>query len=144
MEKFFMKKRLDEKGKEIEKYLEELASCTPETIEEYTQDYKSKAACERYFEKIIEAIVDLGFLVIKEKNLRTPEDDKEIFDILCDNKIISLPLAERLKDAKGMRNILAHQYGIVDDEKVFQGITRELSEDAEQFLVSLKKSRKPQ
>ena len=129
--------RIRDKIKEIEKYLQELSEITPNSLEEYKQSFKTKAACERYSEKIICAIIDLAFLVIKEKNLKIPDEDKEAFDILFENKIISEKLAERLKDAKGMRNIISHQYGKVDDEIVFDSITEQLPEDALEFIKQI-------
>lgn len=131
--------RIKEKIAEIEEYIDELEEFMPENYESYMQDMKTKAACERYFEKITEAMVDLAFLIIKDKGLKQPEDDKEAFDALAKEKITSEELAERLKRAKGMRNIIAHQYGSVDDEIVFHSITEELVEDAETFLKSISK-----
>ena len=104
--------------------------------EEYIQDLKTKAACEHYFEKIIEACEDLIFLVIRDKKFDIPEDDLA-FDILYKNKIISSEVAEKLKDAKGMRNIIAHQYGKVDDEIVFHAITDELEGDVRKFIKEI-------
>jgi len=52
--------------------------------------------------------------------------------------IISERLGEKLKDAKRMRNILAHEYGAVDDEVVFQAISEELSDDVTEFLIKIK------
>ncbi len=124
---------------EIEKFLDELQSISPHSFDEYKSNFEKKAACERYFEKIIEAIIDLAFLIIKEKKLKIPEEDSETFDILVKENMISAELAQRLKDAKGMRNILAHQYGVVDDEIVFTSITEELEKDTEAFLEIVKK-----
>ena len=129
-----MENRRGDKIIEIERYLEELEKLLPENFEEYQKDFKTKAACERYFEKIVEAVLDLAFLIIKEKELKVPESDKEAFDILSNEKIISGELSEKLKNAKGMRNILAHEYGKVDDEVVFQAITEELIKDTNIFL----------
>lgn len=131
--------RIKDKIEEIEKYLMELLEIVPASFSEYVKDAKTKAACERYFEKIIEAIVDLAFLVIKEKGFRTPEEDKEAFDILAEEKIISEQLAQKLKEAKGMRNIIAHEYGRVDDRIVFESITEELVRDAKEFLKNIRK-----
>src|SRR3989338_8680776 len=111
-----MKKRIEDKIGEIEKCLDELSEIMPATLEEYEGDFKTRAACERYAEKIIMAIVDLAFLVIKEKALPIPESDLQAFDILRKNELMPHELSERLKDAKGMRNILAHDYGDVDNE----------------------------
>ena len=131
--------RIKDKIDEIEAYLSELLEIIPENFEEYLNDFKTKAACERYFEKIIEAVVDLAFLIIKEKSLRIPEDDKEAFDILSEQGIISKKLAEKLKDAKGMRNLIAHEYGRIDDEIVFNSITGELERDAGEFIKTARK-----
>lgn len=134
-----MVERIQEKIDEIEKYLEELLTIIPDNFDVYLKDFKTKAACERYCEKIIEAVVDLAFLVIKEKRLRIPEDDSETFDILAEERIIDEALAKKLKEAKGMRNIIAHEYGKIDDEVVFHAITEEVENDISEFLEKIKK-----
>lgn len=133
--------RLDDKIKEIEKFLEELSEIIPNSFEEYIKDYKSKAACERYVEKIMEALVDLAFILIKEKKLKKPEDDQGAFKILQNENIISKELTEKLKDAKSMRNFLAHEYGKVDDEIIYDSIKEELENDAKEFINYVKQSK---
>ena len=78
--------RINDKIKETQKYLQELYEIIPNTFEEYKQNFQAKAACERYFEKIIEAVIDISFLVIKEKSLKIPEEDKQVFGILEEKK----------------------------------------------------------
>jgi len=134
--------RATDKLSELQNYLTELTAFMPKDFKEYLKDMKTKAACERYFEKIIEAAVDLAFIIIKDKGLKVPEDDKESFDVLADDRIITPDLASRLKDAKGMRNIIAHQYGTVDDEIVFHSITEELVKDVSEFVSACKKNTK--
>ena len=106
----------------------------PSSFEEYRSSIEKKAACERYVEKIIEAATDLAFLVIKSKKLKIPEDDIDAFNILLENKIIDSDLTAKLKNAKGMRNIISHQYGKIDDEIVFEAITKELERDIRKFV----------
>jgi len=110
----------------------------PSSFKGYKSNKEKKAACERYVEKIIEAVVDLSFIVIKAKNLNIPEEDKEAFDILAEENIISKELSQKLKEAKGMRNILAHEYGKVDDKIVYKSL-EELEEDVKEFLKNLEK-----
>ncbi len=136
-----MNARIKEKIKETEQFVSDLESIVPTDFEEYKNDVKTKAACERFFEKVVEGLVDIAFLVIKEKGLKMPEEDKESFDILANARLISLELASRLKQAKGMRNILAHDYGRVDDELVFESITNEIVRDANAFLAKIKKQK---
>ena len=108
--------RINDKIREIEDYLSELEEIMPKNFHEYKTDLKTKAAFERYFEKIIEAVIDLAFLIIKDKGYKIPEEDKEAFDILANEKIIPQELATKFKEAKGMRNIISHEYGKIDDE----------------------------
>jgi len=129
--------RLKDKIKEIEGYLADLSDIMPKNFEEYNET-RTKFACERLFEIIIEAIVDLAFFIIKEKELKIPEEDKEAFDILSKEKIISQELAERFKDAKGMRNIIAHEYGKINDEIVFHAIAEDIERDVKGFINSVK------
>jgi len=129
-----MDERIGDKIAEIEKYLEELGSVLPRSYEEYSSDWKIRDICERHFEKIVESVVDLGFLAVKKKGLIIPKDNKNVFDILCDNELISRELSEKLKDAKGMRNVIAHEYGNINDELVFESVSEEIIRDVEEFV----------
>jgi len=129
-----MEERINDKIDEIENYLEELERDIPENFEEYVNNTTKKAACERHAERIIEAIVDLAFLFAKKRKFETPREEEGIFIVLASNKIISMELARNLKEAKGMRNILAHKYGEVDDAIVFHSVSEELRGDAEEFI----------
>jgi len=131
--------KIKDKIKEIEKYLNELDFIIPSSFEQYKINFEKRAACERYFEKITEAVIDLAYLIIKEEGFKMPEEDKETFDILAKEEKITKELAIRLKDAKGMRNIISHQYGQVDDEIVFDSITEELGSDVKEFINTVKR-----
>lgn len=131
--------RIEDKIREIRKYLNELSSIAPKDFNEYRKNLEKKAACERYFEKVTEAAIDLAFLVIKEHGLRIPKEEKDAFDILADENIITKDLAKRLRNAKGMRNIISHQYGNIDDEIVFESIAEELEKDVKEFIIALRR-----
>jgi hypothetical protein len=60
---------------------------------------------KRYFEKIVEGIISLAFLIIRLNQLKSPESEEHAFLILAKNKIISEDFAKRLKDAKQLSNI---------------------------------------
>ncbi|MBS3072448.1 DUF86 domain-containing protein [Candidatus Pacearchaeota archaeon] len=130
--------RIKDKITEIEQFIGELESIFPFDFEEYKSDFKIKAVCERNFEKIVEAVIDLVFIIIKERKLKIPEDDESSFNILRNENIISEVLAKKMKEAKGMRNVIAHEYGKIDDEKVFQAVNEELISDVREFLNSIK------
>ncbi|MBI2176048.1 DUF86 domain-containing protein [Candidatus Woesearchaeota archaeon] len=131
--------RTAEKIKDLNRFLEELGRIVPKSAGEYRSNIEKKAACERYAEKIIEALTDLAFLKIKDTRLRMPESDTDAFDILSENKIITDELCAKLKKAKGMMNIIAHEYGSIDDEIVLKAITKGLPKDAREFIRAIKK-----
>ena len=59
--------------------------------------------------------------------------------VFCKKKeIIDKELAIKLKEAKGMRNILAHEYGEVDNSVVYSAVKDELHVDIEKFIISIK------
>jgi len=131
--------RIKDKLKELRVLIEELRSIMPNEYSDYRSDIKLKAASERYFEKIVECITDVCFLVIKHKKLGVPEDDKSAYDLLRRGEIIDEGLRVSLREAKGMRNILAHDYGKVDDELVYHSITSEIIKDGKEFIKQIER-----
>jgi len=129
-----MEERVNEKIKEIEQYISELKTIFPANFKEYETNIEKKAACERYFDKIMEAVTDLAFLIIKNRNISSPEDDLNSFIKLYESGIVSQELAYKLREAKQMRNFIAHRYTFVDDITVFNSIKGELFSDVESFL----------
>lgn len=83
------KQRIKDKIQLVEEYKDHLYRIFPAEIEDYKKDFTIKAACERYFERIIEACIDIAFLFAREKGFELPEDEDSIFYILTKNKIIS-------------------------------------------------------
>ncbi len=136
---FYMKKRIDDKIKEVKNYLKQLMSIKPDNLDKYIADFNTKAACERYFERIAESMFDLAVLIIKEKGLTLPNENNESFEILKKENIINSDLARKLKEMRGMRNIIAHQYGTIDDELVYSAISQELYNDVNMFVKLIDK-----
>jgi len=132
--------RIDEKMAELEKYLTEFQNMEIPEIEEYRADFEKKAACERYFEKIVESIIAITFLIIRLKEFNSPESEEHAFSILSKNQIISEEFAKKLKDAKDMRNRIIHNYITIDDSIVYHAIAEEIIKDAENFLEVIKKA----
>jgi len=127
--------RIQEKIKEIEVLLQETKSIMPERYETYKNDKILQAASERYFEKIIEASSKLSSLVVQAEGLVRLKD---LFQTLYEARIISKEVFVQLKKAKGMRNILVHQYESIDGEVVFATIQNDLPRDIKKFLDDIK------
>ena len=133
-----MENRRGDKIVEIEEYLDNLREYLPDSFDKYMSDGKGRLACERCFEKIVEAVVDLVVIVEKEKDFRYPGYDREAFEILAENKLISKELSFDLGNAKSMRNWLAHRYGKINNKKVFDAMTNKLFKDVEEILEAVR------
>ena len=131
--------KINEKINEVQRYLDELMGMVPNSLEEYESNKIIRAACERYFEKVIEAVTDLAFMVIILKKFRVPDDDINSFKILEENRIIDNEMYNRLKDSKGMRNFIAHQYGQINDKMVYGAMKEELEKDIKKFIDIIQK-----
>ena len=129
-----MKKRISDKINDLKDYLKQLMVIKPDSLKKYVKDFKTRAACERYFERIAEAVLDISILIIKDKGLHIPDDDNEYFNLLGEKNIIDFDLVKKLKEMRGMRNIIAHQYGNLDDELVYMAINDELEDDIKKFI----------
>ena len=134
-----MHERIKDRLEELEKGMEELESFLPDTVEKYLHDAKTRAACERAFEKVMEAVIDISLLIIKYKKFDLPSNESGIFEVLQKNGILSGSLAKNLVEAKGMRNFIIHQYDNTDDELVFNSLSGKIEKDINQFRKSIKK-----
>ena len=97
---------------------------TVKTPQDLEKDFKTEAVVERLFQISLEALLDIGRMIISIENLPRPEENDEIFKILARAGIISEAYA---KEAFGMgrfRNVLVHGYMIIDVNKVFENLKR--------------------
>ena len=133
-EKFSLKKRTEKKISEIESYLDELIRFRPKTFEDYKINLEKKWACERACERIAEGLVDLAIFLIRIKCINYNEEDEKAFGVLLKNDIINEDLCGKLRSLKGMRDHIAHRYGEIDDEVIFNAINNEIGKDTDEFL----------
>jgi uncharacterized protein YutE (UPF0331/DUF86 family) len=49
-----------------------------------------------------------------------PQSYGEVFAALADRHVLERELAQRLRSASGLRNLIAHQYGAVDAGRIFE------------------------
>ena len=72
-----------------------------------------------------------------------PSEEEELFEKLEKGKIISSGLRKTLTKMKGLRNILVHKYGEIDDKKAFENIKEGLK-DFEMIIKEIEELLKEQ
>ena len=112
------KERILAKIAELDSYLDELKQVTPATFDAY-QTIEKKRSCERLLQLCIESVIDVCKMLVSGLKLGLPSDENDLFSKLHAKKIISEETARILREMKGFRNILIHEYATVDDEIVY-------------------------
>lgn len=105
----------------------------------YLKAWKDRDAAERNLQKVIEALIDIGKMIIAEKGLRVPGNSRETFEILMEHDILPPDLMPLIDKMVGMRNILVHSYDKVDDAVVYSVLTKHLT-DISNLTQHLKKA----
>jgi uncharacterized protein YutE (UPF0331/DUF86 family) len=118
---------------ELNRYLGELEKIKPKELDEYRHSIENKRACERLLQISIGSVIDICSLVFSGLKLGMPADEESVFEGLEEQKVFSGSVVRILSGMKGMRNILVHKYGTVDDEIVFESLTDRLG-DFEKFI----------
>lgn len=119
--------RLLAKLDELDGYVAELRSIAPERFEEYLSVEK-KRACERLVQVLVEASIDVCALLVAGLRLGLPGEEDDLFEKLSRQGVLSPPTAGILKRMKGLRNLLVHEYGRINDEIVFDTVHRRLGD----------------
>jgi uncharacterized protein YutE (UPF0331/DUF86 family) len=121
------RERLLAKLDELDGYLGELRSVAPARFEEYRQVEK-KRACERLLQVSIEAVIDSCALLVTGLRLGLPGEEDDLFEKLAERGVVSSSLTRTLRRMRGLRNLLVHEYGRVNDEMVFETVRQRLGD----------------
>jgi len=108
------------------------------SLGKYRISWKDKDSVERNLHKIIEAIIDIGKMLIAEKKFREPGSNREVFQILEENGIFPPEFMPLLDKMIGLRNIIVHGYDRVDDSIIF-GVLKKNLEDIRKLSAILRK-----
>ena len=130
--------RIKDKLSELLVYIAELDEDIPDAEDEYIEERRTRRACERTFQLACENILDICNLIIADKGLGLPKDNRDAILKLADNKIIPKKLSERLEDMVGFRNLLVHRYGKVDDSRAYHYLKEEI-DDLYEFAEAIEK-----
>lgn len=117
----------------LKEYMDYLRGIDTYSVDDYISNPMIYASFERFLHLSIECILDIGNHMISDLRYRKPESNRDIFEILYENKVICLDLKEKLVKMAGFRNILVHGYMKLDREIVYNIIKNNLI-DIEEFV----------
>ncbi|AKA69343.1 type VII toxin-antitoxin system HepT family RNase toxin [Clostridium scatologenes] len=117
----------------LNEYINILKSAKNYDKKKYIDDPLIYGSSERFLHLSIECVLDIGNHVISDMRYRKPENNKDIFLVLHENKIINEKLKNNLCNMAGFRNILVHDYMKLDRGLVYDIINNNLK-DIEAFV----------
>ena len=117
----------------LNEYIGILKSVIKYDRETYINDPLIYGAAERFLHLSIECILDISNHVISDMRCRKPENNRDIFLVLYENKIIDEKLKDNLCNMAGFRNILVYDYMKLDRGLVYDVINNN-SNDIEDFI----------
>jgi uncharacterized protein YutE (UPF0331/DUF86 family) len=88
--------------------------------EEFLDDKKTKDLASFYLFLAIQDCIDLASHWVADADWGPADDAASAFDVLADHRAIDRDLAERMRSAVGLRNLIAHGYSLVDHARIQQ------------------------
>lgn len=116
-------------------YIADLKAYRHKPLDQFKRDHLLHHAAERCLQLAIESVLDMGSHLVAAKGLREPRDYEDVITVLAEERIISPELATRLQGVGKFRNVLVHEYVILDLDQVYQHLSR--VEDLEELAKRL-------
>lgn len=133
---------ITEKIKYLAEYIADLEEKRNISLGEFTRDKMLRRYVERTFHLAIECCLDIGSHIISSERLREPEDNKDIFIVLVENKYLPSGDLESLKKMAQFRNLVVHSYAKIDTE-ILYGILQNNVVDLRKFARNIKEKLLP-
>jgi uncharacterized protein YutE (UPF0331/DUF86 family) len=105
---------IDRRIREIGRRLAALRDIRSHGESAFLTDTGLQAQAERHLQLALQHVIDIALHLLADDTDRTPEDYGSAFRELAAVGVLSQSLAERLRLAAGLRNILVHAYVDVD------------------------------
>jgi len=86
----------------------------------------------------IQAVLDIAQHIASYQRFKNYSSNKEVFEVLKDNNVITNATAIHMITAVGLRNVIVHQYEEVDPKKVYDIIQNHLA-DLDVFILEIDK-----
>lgn len=67
----------------------------------------------------LQLIIDLACSIVAKKNLGIPKNYSDCIQLLINSNYLEKELGNKIKNAVGLRNLLVHEYGIIDVKKLY-------------------------
>ena len=110
----------------INQYTNELKQMRRLSRVEYLEDIVHQRAVERSLMNAIQSCIDLAAHIRATEEFGTAATSREEIETLVDAGIVTSETGTKLADAVGLRNHLAHRYGDIDHDLIYDVLESDL------------------
>ncbi len=100
-----------------------IADVLPATPEEFRSDRTTREVVTLNLFLALQDCIGLATHWLADAGWDVPQSYGEVFTMLGERGVLDQELALRLRAAAGLRNLIAHQYGILDLDRIFEMAT---------------------
>ena len=129
---------LQRKLQKLQEYLNEIKSYQTLTWEDYQSSKQVRRAVERLIQLIVDVAVDINIHALVDSGNPPPNNAYDSFIKASEIGFIPKKLAEEIAPSTGERNIIVHDYEVIDDAVVFESI-HEVIEMYNNYLEHIRK-----
>lgn len=117
---------LKTKIKLIAENLPKLTSSLPASFNEFQKNDLSRGASERYFQLVVDSIIDCNQILIEINNLEIGDTYLKTFSNLTDKSIFPDDLLKKISYCVGTRNAIVHRYENIQLKREFEDIHKDI------------------
>ena len=89
----------------------------------FSSDTDLQDIADRNLQVAIQCCVDIANHLIAARGFRFPNSSADAFRVLTEEMHLSANLAERLAETTGLRNIIVHEYLVIDRKIEFEALS---------------------
>lgn len=103
--------------------LDKLARVPAGSLEEFTGDFRNVASTLYLLQTSIQALIDLGSVIVASRALPTPRTSHDVFARLEEAELLPPGTAARFSPIVGFRDRVVHLYDRIDERRVYEILT---------------------
>jgi uncharacterized protein YutE (UPF0331/DUF86 family) len=100
--------------------VERIATMLPASAEEFRADRTAREVVTLNLFLALQECIALATHWLADAGWDVPQSYGEVFTVLEERGVLDAALASNLRSAVGLRNLIAHQYGVLDLDRMFE------------------------
>ena len=108
--------------------VERIRVVLPESSDTFLNDRTQREVVTLNLFVAIQECIALASHIVADAGWAVPKTYAESFTVLAERQVLNVELAERMRAAAGLRNLLAHQYGTIDFDRLYGFVASRLGD----------------